>query len=130
MKCTALAVTALVAVASVASATDYQPALRALAASEPATPSTDTMAAGPTERHSHPVEAAADVARKTSLLPSSVRKARTGPTERHSHPVEAAADVAAENEPTAVIGAEGKKSKELYLMHLPCVRLSWRVFVG
>uniref|UniRef100_A0AAV1UYU0 Uncharacterized protein n=1 Tax=Peronospora matthiolae TaxID=2874970 RepID=A0AAV1UYU0_9STRA len=78
MKCTALAVTALVAVASVTSATDYQPALRALAASEPATPSTDTMAAGPTERH----------------------------------PVEAAADVAAENEPTAVIGAEGKKSKE------------------
>uniref|UniRef100_A0AAV1UBS8 Uncharacterized protein n=1 Tax=Peronospora matthiolae TaxID=2874970 RepID=A0AAV1UBS8_9STRA len=80
MKCTALAVTALVAVASVASATDYQPALRALAALEPATLSTDTMAAGPTERHSHPVEAAADVA--------------------------------AENEPTAVIGAEGKKSKE------------------
>uniref|UniRef100_A0AAV1UC99 Uncharacterized protein n=1 Tax=Peronospora matthiolae TaxID=2874970 RepID=A0AAV1UC99_9STRA len=36
----------------------------------------------------------------------------SGPTERHSHPVEAAADVAAENEPTAVIGAEGKKSKE------------------
>uniref|UniRef100_A0AAV1U3E1 Uncharacterized protein n=1 Tax=Peronospora matthiolae TaxID=2874970 RepID=A0AAV1U3E1_9STRA len=81
MKCTALAVTALVAVASVTSATDYQPALRALAALEPATPSTDTMAAGPTERHSHPVEAAA-------------------------------ADVAAENEPTAVIGTEGKKSKE------------------
>uniref|UniRef100_A0AAV1U666 Uncharacterized protein n=1 Tax=Peronospora matthiolae TaxID=2874970 RepID=A0AAV1U666_9STRA len=81
MKCTALAVTALVAVASVTSATDYQPALRALAALEPATPSTDTMAAAPTERHSHPIEAAA-------------------------------ADVAAENEPTAVIGTEGKKSKE------------------
>uniref|UniRef100_A0AAV1UCA0 Nitrate reductase n=1 Tax=Peronospora matthiolae TaxID=2874970 RepID=A0AAV1UCA0_9STRA len=30
------------------------------------------MAAGPTERHSHPVEAAADVAAKKSLLPSSV----------------------------------------------------------
>uniref|UniRef100_A0AAV1UDC6 Uncharacterized protein n=1 Tax=Peronospora matthiolae TaxID=2874970 RepID=A0AAV1UDC6_9STRA len=37
-----------------------------------------------------------------------------GPTKRHSHPVEAAADVAAENEPTAVIGVEGKKSKECH----------------
>ena len=58
MKCTALAVTALVALTSVTSATDYQPALLALAASRPAAPNTDTMAAGPTERQSHPPETA------------------------------------------------------------------------
>ena len=80
MKCTALVVTALVAVARVTSATDYRPAIRALAASGPATPSTDTMSASPTERQSHPVEFAAAEA--------------------------------AGNDPTAVIDAEVKKSKE------------------
>ena len=59
MKFTAIAVTALVAVANVASATDYQPALRALAAPEPAAPEADTMSAGPTEQQPAPVEAAA-----------------------------------------------------------------------
>ena len=62
MKCTALAVATLVAAASVASAADYHhPALRALAAPEPDTPSADTAAAGPTESnvHSRLAEAAA-----------------------------------------------------------------------
>ena len=62
MKCAALTVAALVAAASVASAADYHhPALRALAAPEPATPSADSTAAGPTESnvHSRPAEAAA-----------------------------------------------------------------------
>ena len=80
MKCTALVVTSLVAVASVTSATDYQPALRALAASGQATPSANTISASTTERQSHPVEFAAAEA--------------------------------AGNAPTAVIDAEGKKSKE------------------
>uniref|UniRef100_A0AAV1UMJ9 Uncharacterized protein n=1 Tax=Peronospora matthiolae TaxID=2874970 RepID=A0AAV1UMJ9_9STRA len=42
MKITALAITALATVASVASADDYQPALRALAAQEPTAPIADT----------------------------------------------------------------------------------------
>ena len=59
MKFTALVVTALVAgAANVASATDYQPALRALAAPESDAPNADTLAASPTERQSTPVEAA------------------------------------------------------------------------
>ena len=78
MKLNTFAVTALVAVASVASAADYQPALRALAAAEPAAPNADMLTAGPTERQSPPVEAAA----------------------------------AAGKEPTAVVDAEGKNSKE------------------
>lgn len=59
MKFTALTVTALVAVATVVSATDYQPALRALAAKEPAAPNADALVSDPTERQSPPVEAAA-----------------------------------------------------------------------
>ena len=62
MKFTAFAVAALATVASVASATDYQPALRALAVSEPAAPDTNTLAASPTERQSSSVEAAAAAA--------------------------------------------------------------------
>ena len=58
MKFTALAVTAIVTVASVASANDYQPALRVLAASEPAAPDADTFAADPTNKQSLPVEVA------------------------------------------------------------------------
>ena len=58
MKFTALAVTAIVAVASVASANEYQPALRALAASEPAAPDAVTFAADPTNKQSLPVEGA------------------------------------------------------------------------
>ena len=58
MKFTALAVTAIVTVASVASANEYQPALRALAASEPAAPDAVTFAADPTNKQSLPVEGA------------------------------------------------------------------------
>lgn len=78
MKLNTFGVTALVAVASVTSATDFQPALRALAAAEPAAPNADMLTAGPTERQSPSAEAAA----------------ATG------------------KESTAVVDAEGKKSKE------------------
>ncbi|KAG7381146.1 hypothetical protein PHYPSEUDO_006428 [Phytophthora pseudosyringae] len=46
MKLSALAVVTLAAVASVASANDYQPSLRALAAPEPAAPNAVAPAAG------------------------------------------------------------------------------------
>uniref|UniRef100_A0AAV1UVK4 Uncharacterized protein n=1 Tax=Peronospora matthiolae TaxID=2874970 RepID=A0AAV1UVK4_9STRA len=60
MKITALAITALATVASVASADDYQPVLRALAAQEPTAPIADTLASDPTKQQSSsPVEAAA-----------------------------------------------------------------------
>ena len=59
MKFTAFAVPATLAVASVVSATDYQSALRALAAFEPDAPNADTLVANPTEEQSTSVEAAA-----------------------------------------------------------------------
>uniref|UniRef100_A0AAV1ULN6 Uncharacterized protein n=1 Tax=Peronospora matthiolae TaxID=2874970 RepID=A0AAV1ULN6_9STRA len=66
MKITALAITALSTVASVASADDYQPALRALAAQEPTAPIADTLASNPTKQQSSPpVEAAAAAAANT-----------------------------------------------------------------
>ena len=68
MKLNTFAVTALVAVASVASAADYQPALRALAAAEPAAPNADTLAAGPTERQSPPAEAAAAAGKESTAI--------------------------------------------------------------
>lgn len=59
MKFAALAVTGLAALASVASATDNQPALRALAAQESAALGANTLAADPAEQRPSPVEAAA-----------------------------------------------------------------------
>lgn len=53
---TTFAVTALVAVASVAFAADCQPALRAFDASKPGTPNAVRLTAGPTEGQSPPVE--------------------------------------------------------------------------
>ena len=68
MKLNTFAVTALVAVASVASAADYQPALRALAAAEPAVPNADMLAAGQTERQSPPVEDTAAVDKGSTAI--------------------------------------------------------------
>ena len=74
MKLNTFAVTALVTVASVACATDYQPALRALAASEPAAPNADMLAADPTERQSPPVEAAAAASKASTANVDAERK--------------------------------------------------------
>uniref|UniRef100_A0AAV1VKI4 DUF4148 domain-containing protein n=1 Tax=Peronospora matthiolae TaxID=2874970 RepID=A0AAV1VKI4_9STRA len=68
MKITALAITALSTVASVASADDYQPALRALAAQEPTASIADTLASDPTKQQSSThVEAAAAAAKEHNV---------------------------------------------------------------
>ena len=84
MKFTAFAVPATLAVASVVSATDYQSALRALAAFEPDAPNADTLVANPTEEQSTSRGAAA------------------------------AAATPADKEHTDMVDADGKKSKEYW----------------
>uniref|UniRef100_A0AAV1UK31 Transmembrane protein n=1 Tax=Peronospora matthiolae TaxID=2874970 RepID=A0AAV1UK31_9STRA len=77
MKITALAITALSTVASVASADDYQPALRALAAQEPTAPIADTLASNPTKQQSSPpVEAAAAAANTEHNVDDDSKKAK------------------------------------------------------
>uniref|UniRef100_A0AAV1UKY1 Transmembrane protein n=2 Tax=Peronospora matthiolae TaxID=2874970 RepID=A0AAV1UKY1_9STRA len=77
MKITALAITALATVASVASADDYQPALRALAAQEPTAPIADTLASDPTKQQSSsPVEAAAAAANTEHDVDDDSKKAK------------------------------------------------------
>uniref|UniRef100_A0AAV1UXY9 Transmembrane protein n=2 Tax=Peronospora matthiolae TaxID=2874970 RepID=A0AAV1UXY9_9STRA len=77
MKITALAITALATVASVASADDYQPALRALAAQEPTAPIADTLASDPTKQQSSsPVEAATAAANTEHDVDDDSKKAK------------------------------------------------------
>ncbi|KAG2826682.1 hypothetical protein PC112_g9172, partial [Phytophthora cactorum] len=72
MKFTALAVTTLVAVAGVASANDYQPALRALAVPEPAAPNAVAPAAAAAVEHNTQPAAANAPANAAGKEPANV----------------------------------------------------------
>ncbi|KAG2761041.1 hypothetical protein Pcac1_g27133 [Phytophthora cactorum] len=72
MKFTALAVTTLVAVAGVASANDYQPALRALAVPEPAAPNAVAPAAAAAVEHNAQPAAANAPANAAGKEPANV----------------------------------------------------------
>uniref|UniRef100_A0AAV1U3D0 Uncharacterized protein n=1 Tax=Peronospora matthiolae TaxID=2874970 RepID=A0AAV1U3D0_9STRA len=77
MKITALAITALSTIASVASTDDYHLALRALAAQEPTAPIADTLASNPTKQQSSPpVEAAAAAANTEHNVDDDSKKAK------------------------------------------------------